>query len=377
MSAQIVFNNGKTHKMYFEVEKKFSEYLAKDMSPFLAAMLPISMLTKEPIEVEGSVSKKFFDQTTDIMNIAQSWNEGLSPISITIKDVKKDTKKLQHGGCFFSGGADSFYTFLTNKKSIDTLIFVHGFDIKISDTDVYAMVEKNIEKIADNEKVDLVKVKTNIREIYNQYIDWDLAHGFAVGSVALFLRNGFTSIYVSCGLAVKNEGHFSMTPEIDKLYSSEYMNIVHFGCNAPKLLKLEELSKSALAMDTLRVCWVNRKQAYNCCSCEKCMRNMLGLYLCDGLGKSKTFDKKINLERLKKIRVNSKEIKYFKIILQAFDKKGDTSEVRNALAEFITNNSSPGILRKTITASRDWVRKIDGKYNQNRLYWFMSRKGMI
>lgn len=377
VSARITFKDGKVHTMYFEVEEKFHDVIAKDASPFLAAMLPIAMLRKENIEVDGEVSKRFQDNLPEIIKTVDEWNLGLSPISVQVKESRKDHKKSKHVGCFFSGGADSFYTYLKNKKSIDSFIFVHGFDISVHNNVLYATVEKNIAKIAATQNVRFIKVKTNLRETYDQYIDWNLAHGFAVGSVALFVRDGFQSIYVSCGLGAKNKQHYSMTPDLDPLYRGEQAEVVHFGCNADKLQKLKELSQSPLAMQNLRVCWVNRSNAYNCSSCEKCMRNMLGLYLCDSLEKSQTFAHSIDVERLRNIRVDLLQLKYFRPILEAFDKKGDTSEVREALAELIEKSSSPSVGQKISKGLRDRIRAIDRKYNQNRFYWYMANKGIV
>lgn len=376
-SADIIFDTGKTQTLFFEVDEQFSEYIASDASAFLAAMLPIAMHTKEAVHVDGSVSERFMNQMATIMKIVTGWNHGFHPVQIRAKTTTPDTKKGIHTGSFFSGGADSYYTYIKHQKQIDSLIFVHGFDIKLSDTDLYALVEKNIRKIAQEKHLSVVNVRTNIREIYDQFLDWDLAHGFAVGSISLWVRNGFHSIYVSCGLPSKNNSHHSMTPDLDPLWSGEHMKVIHYGCHADKLLKLKELSRVPLVMETLRVCWVNKKNAYNCCSCEKCYRNMLGLYVCGSLKKSKTFQHDINLEGLKKTTVRTYELQYFQAILDALDANGDTSDVRLAVAAVISNNTSPSLKKRILTALRSGLRTIDKKYNNNRLYWYLASKGLV
>lgn len=377
LKARIIFRDGKTQEMYFEVEEKFCESLATDASPFLAAMLPIAMFRKENIEIDGEVSTRFKDNVPDIIQAVDTWNLGFSPISVAIKASKKDSKKSAHVGCFFSGGADSFYTYLRNKKKIDSLIFVHGFDIKVANKSLYDLVEKNISTIAETERVRLIMVKTNLRDIYDRYIDWNLAHGFAVGSVALLLRDGFSSIYVSCGLGEKNKQHYSMTPDVDPLYRGENAEVLHFGCSADKVDKLRELSRFPLAMQNLRVCWVNKNNSYNCSTCEKCLRNMLGLHLCDSLKKSQTFAHEIDTEVLRSIKAGPLQLKYFRPMLDAFDEKGDTTEVREALAALIRINSSPSIMQRVFGQFRYWIRTIDTKYNQNRLYWYMAHRGIM
>src|SRR3989344_6601706 len=69
LSADIVLKRGKKHVVYFEAEKKYRDFIVKDASPFLSAALPIAMKRKENLTIDGSVSKKVFDNTSEIMLI--------------------------------------------------------------------------------------------------------------------------------------------------------------------------------------------------------------------------------------------------------------------------------------------------------------------
>lgn len=344
LSARMVLKNGKTHDVYFEVDKDNKDFVAKDMSPFLPASLGISMIKNEDLYFENTISKILMSNTNEIMNQIMSLGTEFNRVSIKADKLRKDTEKPKNVGCFFSGGVDSFYTYYRNKKKIKYLIFVHGFDIDANDLKLYKSIEKNIVKIANKEKVKLIKVKTNIRETFEQYFDWNLSHEFAIGSVALFLSHGFKEIFASCGLPNKNTDHHYMTPELDVLWSTEYMKLNHFGCEADKTSKLRLLSNYPLVMENLRVCWVNKNKEYNCCECEKCFRNMLSLYVSDSLGKCKIFDKGVDLDKLKNTRIMKYNLKYFVSILKDLKLKGDKSEIRCALEECIKNNENPTIM---------------------------------
>ena len=377
LSTQIILNSGKKHDIYFEIDKEFKDFIAKDASPFLAATLALSMKKRESLEIDGAVSKNLMTNTPKIMKILKSWNVGLSPISIQAKFLKKDLKKYEKIGCFFSGGVDSFYTYLKNKNKISYLIFVHGFDISVENLELYKKIEKNIIKIAKNQEVKLVKVKTNIRETFDQYFDWDMSHEFAIASIALFLRKGFKEIYASCGLPNKNTDHHFMRPDLEPLWSSEHMKIIHYGCNADKIIKAGFLSNYKLVMESLKVCWVNKNQAYNCCECEKCFRNMLALYVSNSLEKCKTFDKSLNLYKLKNIRISEYCLKYFIAVLEVLKRKNENSTVRFALEECIRNNQFPKLQERLKRNIRDFISFFDQKYNRNRLYWFLAQRGLI
>lgn len=377
LSAQIILGSGKTYNLFFEVSKPFKDYIVNDASPFLAAVLPLAMYKKEQLEIDGSVSKKLMHNASEIMKILESWNEGFSPVKIEPGQEEQDEDRLKNIGCFFSGGVDSFYTYIKNNRKINDLIFVHGFDINANNYDLYGKIEKNIIKIARKEKKKLIRVRTNIREIFDEYFGWDLYHTFAIASVALFLRAGFKEIYLSCGLPNKNGDHNFLTPELDLLWRTETIKLNHYGCDADKITKLKFLSDYDLAMKNLRVCWVNKKREYNCCECEKCFRNMLGLYIFGSLQACKTFNKKIDADKLRNVRVDQYCLKYFKAVFKVMKFKNIQSEIRFALEDCIKNNTHPKLQVKLYQYCRDSIRFLDQNYNRNRLYWYLSSRGLI
>jgi len=376
LSGQLILDSGKKHDIYFEVDAEFERYLSKDATPFIPLALPISMRKREDLEVTDA-SSKVISKTSKIMSILKGWNTGFNRITIKSKSAKKSIRRVSNVGCFFSGGVDSFYTYLKNKKKIDFLIFVHGFDISTQNTDFYKNVQKNIVQISEKEKIKIIRVKTNLRETLEQYFDWDMAHEFALASVSLFLSRGLGEVYMSCGQISIGADHHYMTPQLDSLWSTETMKINHYGCSADKIRKLKFLSKFSLAMRTLRVCWVNSHGQYNCCQCEKCFRNMLALYATNSLEKCKTFEKPIDTSKLKKIKVNPYVLRYFIAALKVLKKKNDRSEIRYALEELVENNWNPRALQRLTGRLRAFVAQLDKTYNHHRLYWFLARRALV
>lgn len=377
LSAQLVLDTGRKHDIYFEVDKKFKSFLSKDANPFFPLALPISMRKKEDITLNDEISSTVISKTSKIMSILKSWNTGFNTISIRSKNSNKNVSRMNNVGCFFSGGVDSFYTYLKNRNKINYLIFVHGFDIPANDLVLYKKIEKNITQIAKEENVKLLKVRTNLRETLELYFDWDMAHEFALASASLFLRRGFKELYMSCGQTDIGADHHYMTPDLDILWSTENMKINHYGCSADKIAKLKFLSNYKLVMENLRVCWVNKKNQYNCCECEKCFRNMLALYASGALTKCKTFKKNIDIEKLKKIQIDEYDLKYFITVLKYLKAKNDTSDIRFALEACIKNNSSPNVQKKLEKNIRYFIGRLDKQYNRNRLFWFLSARGLL
>lgn len=376
-SCQIIMASGKTHNLYFEVNQKFEKLITLDACPIYPIALAIGIKTGEDITFEVSMSKRLSTNATKIMNTLIKIDPLLKPVSIKAESSSTSTLISNNVGCFFSGGVDSFFTYLKNKKEITHLIFVHGFDIKLTDITLYSKVEKTIKNISKNEKRKLVIVKTNIRETLELYYDWNKAHAFALASVALLFNGGFKDVFASCGLPSLISKHLFMNPDVDKFWSTENSQFKHYGCIADKIEKLRYLSSFPIAMNTLRVCWENKDNKYNCSECEKCLRNMFALYLVGSLEKCKTFSSHINLEKLKKTKVGNLDIRYFIKILETLNLKNENLEMIQALEICIQKNTNPHLHQKVYMSFRNAIREIDNKYNNNKLFWYLSQRGII
>jgi len=139
LSAQMMLANGKKHDVYFEVDRQYKHFIFNNASPFIPIALAICMKRNEQLEIEGKISQRLLTNAPKIMKTLEGWNMGYHPISISVKGVTQKANKSKQVGCFFSGGADSFHTYLKNKKNLDHLIFVHGFDITIQDISLYSL----------------------------------------------------------------------------------------------------------------------------------------------------------------------------------------------------------------------------------------------
>ena len=63
----------------------------------------------------------------------------------------------------FTGGVDSFYTVLENREQLDRLLFIHGMDIRLEETDFRVRVSKELVAAAADIGLPLLQVETNVR----------------------------------------------------------------------------------------------------------------------------------------------------------------------------------------------------------------------
>jgi hypothetical protein len=279
------------------------DYAYNDASPFAAALLLPAMKQGEDLIIRGSMSEQLYKGMHVIMHEVLQWDIGLKPIRIEPDTLVPDTHQPHRSAAFFSGGVDSFYTYLKHKEDpvqtsrIDSFILVNGFDIDLRNARLWERTLKNIGAIATADKIDLMQVRSNIKNLVDPVLSWNYTHGGCLAAVGLFLRRAFRQIYIASSYTVAEQFPWGSNLATDGYWSTERTTFVHDGTEATRTSKIiSQIARSPLALEHLRVCYLNEKEAYNCGKCEKCLRTMISLYAAGALEKSHTFPHHIDPE---------------------------------------------------------------------------------
>lgn len=376
LSAKVTFNSGKSNEIFFSLDSKYADFVKNDASPFLACLLLPAMKLGENIRVDGVISAKLLENTKKIMNKVVSWDIGLKKIKVTTKGTTKDGIESKNVASFFSGGVDSFATYLRNKSiaknKINYFLLIHGFDIFIDDESAFTKVYENVKIIAKSENVELIAVKTNLRETIDPILGWGLSHGGALASIALLLSNGLSRVYIASTYSIGHLFPWGSHPELDYMWSIENLEIIHDSSHLSRQQKIKlYIAKSPVALEYLRVCWSNYE--YNCARCSKCIRTMLALHITNSLHNSKTFPTEINTEQVKKLYLTNKsEIIFFEELLSQIKKRKEDKKIQEAIEYVFKISKHPNMKIKV----RNIVSFLDKKYNNDRLFWYLAKKGM-
>jgi hypothetical protein len=179
---------------------------------------------------------------------------------------------------FFSGGVDSWGTVLGNPDVTD-LIFVRGFDLAYTGPHARLAdeVEGRLRAAADELELPLHVVTTNLREMSDQHTLWDIYYGSADVAVALFLAPLFDRVLIASDADYEVQGSWGTNWLVDQNWSTEALEIVDDGGRFSRMDRLRRLSENPVACRTLRVCWENPGEAYNCGRCRKCLMTVIGL----------------------------------------------------------------------------------------------------
>ena len=371
LTASLTFNGKKKQEAYLSTDKVHGKFIASDASPFLAAVLIPCMKTGEDIIIHGSISQQLLQNTYKIMELLTGWNKEFSRISVIADTVQEDAFRSKNIASFFSGGVDSFYTYLKNRKKINHFIFVNGFDIELANKALFTKTVKNINAVAKKENVTVIVVETNLKYIIEPIYVWDWIHGGALAATALFLRADLKQLYIAGAVRTDQLFPYGTHPQLDYLWGSENLTIFHHGNEYSRFEKIiHTIAKSDLALSYLRVCTENTKGDYNCSQCTKCLRTMIQLASVEALSKAKTFKSKPDLNLVRSMYYDFSHNYQVEAepVIAMLEKEKRSPELLDAVRESLQKSrKGPPFVKKV--ANR--IALFDQNYNQRRLYTFI------
>lgn len=332
-------NKSALQEIYFK--SKYPIVISAEVEATIT-LLPAMQQGVPKVFLEAELDANFKDGQYTVQNIYKSWHENFTQVNFqhnkatslpvtSSSETKIKPQTSKRHGMFFSGGMDSFYSFLKHHNKITDLIFVHGYDIKLSDYELRAKTSAQLHRVAEQNNVNLIEIETNLRDYLDKYVSWgELGHGAALISIGHLLSKEFESITIPSSYHYGNLFPWGTHPLLDPQWSSSSLAFIHDGCEAKRIDKAKLIATNNLALESLRVCWRNPDSAYNCCKCEKCIRTMINLEIYDALERSAAFPDKLTFEKVRAMPINSHSAREFVLenlkALAQFPEKAELSE---------------------------------------------------
>jgi hypothetical protein len=278
--------NGFTYDLWYDTSFRVTTPRAES---FLLPALLAGMAAGESIEVLAPVSPLLLERVPEIQRLLTMWHPWLHHVEVrapttTPPDVARPGRRAS----FFSGGVDSFSTVLRHRSELGALILVRGSEIDVSNDALWSLAVSGCQRAADELGMELLTVTTNVRALAARAGDWNLVgHGIGFASVGLLFQQAFETIYLATSLTPAEIYPWGSHPMLDPMLGTEYTRIEHDGLEFSRYQKLQFIAESDVAMRHLRVCNL-QTDAYNCGTCEKCLRTAVGLHLAGALGRCQT-----------------------------------------------------------------------------------------
>jgi hypothetical protein len=276
-------------EIWFEVPDALAGDLSRTGNPWLACLLPYAVTLGEPLELVLPVDPLLYEGAVALMQVWDAWYPGEREL------VELQCDLLEPGtinpsakvGAFFSGGVDSFHTVLRHEPMggailpihIDELITVWGLDVPLGNPGAFARVRGNIAAVADALGKSTVTMATNLRESGWQATNWGLmGQAPALAAFALVLESRYRRVLLPSSLSYGSIRVWGTHPLVDPLLSTTRLDIRDDGAHDNRRAKIALVSGSELAMQHLRVCWMDQSDR-NCGKCEKCLRTLTAFEL--------------------------------------------------------------------------------------------------
>ncbi|MBN1865907.1 hypothetical protein JW916_01320 [Candidatus Sumerlaeota bacterium] len=314
--------------------------------PFLAALLPACMYSREKLHIDAPVSQRLLDTVPKIQETYRDWFAGFDEIPVTCAETHGERRSTVSPGAvtLFSGGLDSWFTLLEHRSDITHLLLIRGFDVKNDDDVLWEKAAACVRRAAESTGTTAVFVETNLKrraDISHRNCTWgrpfpgffwSTCLGGALSTVAMCLQDIVARTYIPSSYHTSELFRHGTHPDLDPLWSTDNVQVVHDGCEEHRLEKTRAVvAQSAVALETLRVCWQNIPNVLNCCRCEKCVRTMIALRICGVLERAAAFHKPLTLSRVRRTVVAKKLRPPYRYMMDEARRMGDT-ELAEAIA---------------------------------------------
>lgn len=267
---------------------------------FGTALLLPALQRGRQLTLDAPVSAAWLSNVGRLLKVWRGWwgYPELLPRAATHSEMdaarrgEDDETTTRETALCFSGGVDSFYTLLHGDEGPGMLVAAHGFDIPLRDAARMDAFKESLHVVAASVGAKPVVIRTNFREhpAAGRSSLWERAHGGALAALGHMLFGRAGRLIISSTFQSTYLRPWGSSPLTDHLWSSEHVEVLHYGAEAEREDKLRFLAREPLAREHLRVCWENRAPRGNCSRCGKCLVTMLILAEFDALADFPVFD---------------------------------------------------------------------------------------
>lgn len=229
IGATIEKPNGTRQSLWYRLPSEYHSEISSSCDSFLIATLFTAMANKTDIMVKGVVSPSLLRNLTEYQRIWHCWLPHEYQCVEIIADSEQETPLAINDEFVtpFSGGVDSCFSAFTHAKhlcgrtnrNIGLAMMVHGFDIPLSEPEMFARAYAKNEAMLKSLDIDLMPIATNFRSLKQ---NWEHSHATGLVSCMSLLKGKYRG-----GLIPSTEPYQALIhpwgshPMIDHLLSSD------------------------------------------------------------------------------------------------------------------------------------------------------------
>ncbi len=288
--------------------------IASGADAALAACLLPAMRLGGSLALPGPVSPRVLRNQREFQAIQRAWSRDwdfgdppLEEVAVSAPAVEPEApQRTGRVAAFFSGGVDSWATVL-DAPDITDLIFVRGFDLRRDGpqhAELADEVELRLREGAEAMGLDLHVIDTNLRQLSDPLVRWEIYYACALVAVALLLAPRFERVLFAGDVDHEVQVPVAASRMVDHLWSTEQLEIVDCGGLYSRVERIGMIAEHPIVQRTLRVCWENPGGAYNCGRCRKCLMTMVTLEALGARERLETFPAELDLGAVAAARID-------------------------------------------------------------------------
>jgi hypothetical protein len=286
---------GESHNIFFEFSYPNDAQFKPSIRPFLIAFLVPAMRLGLPIRTDKPIDLTTLNNLMEWQEAMELWRKPLLQ-KVSIKAPIESGSALNTPATgqsitAFSGGVDSCFTAFRHALPNDDLhrqsvlgagLMVGGFDIPISQTEVFNSAWRRSESILKSIGVPLYRLRTNLRQMEKTFgCCWETeTHGTWLAATLACYESCFSPVIIpSTYIYEKLKLPWASNPITDHLFSSDMVSFWHDGAAYNKLTKVQAIASQPSVQENLRVCWQGQELDRNCGKCFKCIATQVCFWL--------------------------------------------------------------------------------------------------
>jgi hypothetical protein len=249
--------------------------LRASADPFLAALLFPALHRRQRLSSAAPVDGVQLRGLRSLLPTYAQWWRYPTHVLDGLQPAEPAAPLSERVGQCFSGGADSFYRLFHSELPVDTLVFVHGFDIALDDAPRWRHAEAQFRRASAEMSLRAVVVRTNLRKhpVF-RHVSWEHAHGAALAAVGHALSGAIGTLSIPPSYRGSDDRPWGSDWRTDPLHSSSRLRIVNTREPIGRPARVAAIAAHPVVQQALRVCWQNLEPTGNCSRCEKCLMTM-------------------------------------------------------------------------------------------------------
>jgi hypothetical protein len=264
---------GVTADWWIAVETAAAASLDVSAAPFLSVATLLASRHGEDLYIEQPVSSRHVHNCRAAARIFAGWWGWHVPQFDAVEYREREPLQSGRTGLLFTRGVDSTSVLLQGLSGEgpqpDVLIFVDELERSFSRV-TEARNLADIRTMAAMVELPVARVRTNLRQIAEQWIRWEDAHGAVLLGTALALGGHLSTIVIAPTNPIHVDAPFGSTPFLDPCWSTDRTAVVAADPLSTRSERMHRVAQRRDLLPLIKLCWQGDQRG-NCGRCRKCL----------------------------------------------------------------------------------------------------------